>query len=63
MPLIDDVFIQAQRDLAIREQQITAQLLRAYDVTLARIQRDLRTVDAQIAELIAIPSRGYGRGE
>ncbi len=53
MALIDDLLIQAQRDLSAREVRIVAQLLESYGVALGRIERELRTIDAQIADLIA----------
>ena len=53
MSVIDDLLTQALAELAIREQAAAARLITNYDVALRRIQRELRTIDAQIAELIA----------
>lgn len=53
MALIDELLAQAQRDLSAREVQIVSELLKSYGVALSRIERELRTIDAQIAELIA----------
>lgn len=53
MAIIDDVLAQAQRDLSAREVAIVRQLLESYGIALRRIERELRTLDAQIAEAIA----------
>ncbi len=53
MALIDDLLLQAQRDLSARETEIVARLINSYGLALRRIERNLRTIDAQIAELAA----------
>lgn len=53
MPLIDDLLRQAHRDLNAREVRIVALLLQEYGIALRGVERELRTLDAQIGELIA----------
>lgn len=53
MAVIDDVLRQAQRDLAAQEAQIVRILVDDYALVARRIDRELRTITAQIAELIA----------
>lgn len=50
--LIDQLIAEARADLAARETAIVQRLITRYTITLERIQRELRTIDAQIAGLL-----------